>query len=127
MSCSIRPVEEEQCVFLTCEGEMPPIEALAVRYEVSGLLAEKSWNRIVVDVTELQSAPRALESFEFARGLSSDLPPSARAALVVRPDQVRHAKLVQDVARHDGVFLTFFSDPDEATTWVKSQKPRQSL
>jgi hypothetical protein len=127
MSYFINPVEEEQCVFLTYEGEMPPIEALAVRYEVSGLLAANSWNRIVVDVTGLRSVPGALELFEFARGLSSDLPPGARAALVVRPDQVRHAKLVENIARRDGVFLTFFSDPDEATAWVKSQKPGESL
>ncbi len=33
MSYFINPVEEEQCVFLTYEGEMPPIEAVAVRYE----------------------------------------------------------------------------------------------
>ena len=54
MSYFINPVGEEQCVFLTYEGEMPPVEAVAVRYEATGALAVRHWNRIVVDFTELR-------------------------------------------------------------------------
>ena len=32
----INPVKEDQCLFLTYEGEMPPIEIAAVRYEATG-------------------------------------------------------------------------------------------
>ena len=58
MSYFINPVEEEQCVFLTYEGEMPPVEVVAVRYETTGLLAAKHWNRMVADFTELRSLTR---------------------------------------------------------------------
>ena len=124
MSYFINPVEEEQCVFLTYEGEMPPVEVVAVRYETTGLLAAKHWNRMVVDFTELRSLT-ALELFVFAKGLSADLPPSARVALVVRPEQASYAKQVENIVRNDGVVLTSFFDPKQATAWVNGVKPQK--
>ena len=50
------------------------IEIMSARYEANALLAEKRWNRIVVDITGLLSKFAAQELFEFARGLSADLP-----------------------------------------------------
>ncbi len=124
MSYFINPVEEEQCVFLTYEGEMPPVEVVAVRYETTGLLAAKHWNRMVADFTELRSLTE-LELFVFAKGLSSDLPQSARVAIVVRPEQASYAKRVERVVRNDGVFLNCFFDPEQATAWVKEVKPQK--
>src|SRR5258708_40234015 len=120
MVCVGNSVEEEQWVFLTCEGEMPVTAAVAVRDEVIGLLVTKGWNRIVVDVTALRSTSTALEHFEFARGLSSELPRTTRIALVVRSE---HANLGENVARSDGGFLTLFFDAEKATAWVKGLKP----
>jgi hypothetical protein len=37
MAYFINPVEAERCVFLSCEGEMPPSELAAARYEAHGL------------------------------------------------------------------------------------------
>jgi len=124
MSCFINPVEEDQCVFLTYEGEMPPIEVMAARYEATGLLATKHWNRIVVNITKLRSFTE-LELFVFAKGLSSDVPQSARVAFVIRPEQVRQAKFIEKVAQNDGAFLTLFCDVEEAATWVKEMKPHK--
>jgi hypothetical protein len=95
------------------------IEIMAARYEANALLAEKRWNRIVVDITVLLSEFAAQELFEFATGLSADLPESVRVALVARPDQSRQAKLIERLARNDGRFLSFFLDVEEATIWVK--------
>jgi len=78
-----------------------------------------------VDITELRSVPTALELFAFARGLSSDLPQSARVALVVRPEQTKLAKLIENVARNYDMFLTFFFNAEEATIWVKGVKPHE--
>jgi hypothetical protein len=122
MSYFINPVQADQCVFLTYEGEMPPVEVAVVRSAAAGLLAANHWNRMVVDITELQSVPLALELFELGRGMASDLPPSARVALVVRPEQASQGEYVEKVARSDGVFLNFFFDPENATTWVSGMK-----
>jgi len=119
MSYFINPDEGAQCVFLTYEGKMPPIEAVAVRYEAGALLAARHWYRIVVDVTRLLSIPTAMDLFKLANGLSADLPSGARVALVVRLEQARHAKIVESVARDNGVFLTFFLDADKAVACVK--------
>lgn len=88
MPYSINPAKDDQCLFLTYEGEMPPIEVVAVRYEATGVLVANGWERMVVDITELRSFT-AMELFVFAKGLSSDLPESARVAFVVRPEQAR--------------------------------------
>jgi len=106
-------------VFLTYLGKMPSIEAVAVRYEAGGLLAARHWHRIVVDVTRLPSIPTAMDLFKLANGLSADLPPGARVALVVRPEQASHAKIVESVARANGVHLTFFLDAEKAAAWVQ--------
>ncbi len=125
MSYFINPVKEDECVFLTYEGDVSLIEIIATRYEASALLARKRWNRIVVDITELQSFLAAQELSELAKGLSEDLPRNARVALVVRPEQEGHAKLIEDAARNEGVLLAFFFDVEEATTWIKEIKPHE--
>jgi hypothetical protein len=95
------------------------IEIMSARYEANALLAAKRWNRIVVDITGLRSKFAAQELFDFARGLSADVPESVRVALVGRPDQAKQAKLIENVARNDGLFLSFFLDVEAATTWAK--------
>lgn len=118
MSYFINPVKEDLCVYLTCEGNCSMIEIMSARYEANALLAAKRWNRIIVDITGLQSKFAAQELFELARGLSAGLPESLRVALVARPDQAKQAKLIESIARNDGLFMAFFLDVEEATTWT---------
>lgn len=125
MSYFINPVKEDECVFLTLESDLSLIEIIATRYEASALLARKRWNRIVVDITELQSLLAAQELSELAKGLSEDLPRNARIALVIRPVQEGHAKLIESAARNEGVLLNYFFAAEEATTWVKGMKPHE--
>ena len=109
-------------MFLTYEGGMTSDEAESARQEVNALLAMTRWSRVVLDVTQLQSIPTAMELFEFSEGLFLGLPRSARIALVVRPDQIRHAGIVENIARNSGVTLTYFTDAEEATAWVNLVK-----
>jgi hypothetical protein len=126
MSYFINPVEEEKCVFLTYEGEMSLVEAMAAQQEVGELLAVKQWSRIVVDVTAVGSAPKALELFALGGELAQSVPRSVRIALVVRPDQARHARLIETVARNGGAFLTFFIDAEMAEAWVRGDPSVQA-
>jgi len=123
MSYFINPVKEDQCVFVTYEGEMTLGDIMAARYEANELLSMKRWNRIVVNIAELRSIPMTLELIDLASDLSSDLLPSTRIALVVRPDQVKNAKLVERVAQIERVLLTYFFDAEKAATWVKGLSP----
>ena len=127
MSYFINPVGEDRCVFLSYEGETPAVELSAARYEADAVLDRRHWCRLVVDVTQLQSVPTALELFDFVSGLSSDISRARRVALVVRPEQERHARLVQEIARRGRVFLTYFLDPDMAALWVKQSPARQIM
>jgi hypothetical protein len=119
MSFFINPDNEDLCIYLTYEGDCSMIEIMSARYEANALLAEKRWNRMVVDITGLLSQFAAHELFALAKGLSADLPESVRVALIARPDQAKQAKLIENVARNDGLFLSFFLDVEEATIWAK--------
>jgi len=119
MSYFINPVKEDQCVFVSYEGEMTRVEIMAARYAANELLSMKRWNKIVVNIAGLRSTPMTLELIDLASDLSSDLPPGTRIALVVRSDQVERAKLVERVARIEDVLLTYFFDVEEATIWAK--------
>ncbi len=128
MAFCIKPVEEERCVTLSYEGEMPPREIAAARYEAHGLLKARRWNRIIMDVSQLRSVPKRSELFDFAKGFAGQIPHDARVALVVRHEQVRHASVIEKVARKDGVFLSYFVDPGKAALWMqRSQVFRRKL
>ncbi len=119
MSYFINPVKADQCVFVNYEGKMTLVELMAARHEANKLLSVNRWNKKVVNIAELQSTPMTLELIGLASDLSSDLPPSTRIALVVRPDQVKAATLVERVAQIERVSLAYFLDPDKAALWVK--------
>ena len=115
----INPVEDDRCVFVSYAGEMPSVELSAARREANGVLSQHNWNRMLIDVTQLQSSPTPAQLFDHTKGISSEVPRGARMALLVRPDQVQSARLVERIARNDGVFLAYFLDPDKARAWVK--------
>ena len=119
MAYFIKPIEAERCVSLSYEGELPPREIAAARYEAHGVLNARRWSRITVDLTRLRSVPTAPQLFDFAKGFAGQIPPDARVALVVRPEQVRQANFVEKVARRDGVFLSYFIDPGKAALWMQ--------
>jgi len=112
---------------VTYEGKMTLVEFMEARNKADKLMSVKGWNRMVVNIAELRSMPMTLELIDLASDLSSDLPPSTRIALVVRPDQIKDAKLVERVAQIERVFLTCFLDPDEAALWVKQSPGRQIM
>lgn len=119
MSCFINPVMEDRCVYLNYEGTLSPIEIMAARYEASATLAKKRWNRIVVDISRLKSELTDRALFEMSSSISLELSRSVRVAVVTGPEQAVHTKFLRNVARNDGVFLTSFSNAEEAAAWVK--------
>ena len=119
MSYFINPVEEDRCVLLSFEGEVPVVEFSTARSEANGVLDERHWNRLLVDVSRLQSAPEARELFDLAKGLSSSVSRPTQVALVVRPEQEGHAGFLQKAARTRRVFLAYFLTPERAVSWMR--------
>lgn len=127
MSYYINPVEPDRCVYLSYEGKISPEEVAATHCEVDGLLQTRSWKKMVVDVTQVRSERTPWELFDAARSVGRR-PHYARVALVVRPEQIRSVQLIEKAARKDGVFLTYFIDPDKAAAWVKQINfPRRTI
>jgi hypothetical protein len=109
---------EDQCLFVTYKGASQFPEMMAARYVTNGYLALKHWNKIVVDISGLQSMPTIMEVISLVSDLSSDLPPNTRVAVVVNPDQAEYAKVAERVARIESVRLTCFFGRQEAMKWV---------
>jgi hypothetical protein len=122
MSYSINSVADDRCVFVSYVGEMPSVELAAARRAANGVMGRQNWNRLLVDLTQLQSMPTPAQLFDHTKAISSEVPHGARVALLVRPDQVQSARLVERIARHDGVLLAYFLDADQARAWVKPGK-----
>lgn len=118
MSCFVNPVKEDQCLFVTHQGRSPFHEMFSTRFAANKYLVMKHWNRIVVDIRNLQPMPTTMEVISLASDLSSDLPRSARIALVVSPEQAEYSKLVERVARIEGVNLHIFFEIADAKEWA---------
>ena len=122
MSYCVNPVEEDRCVIVSYAGEMPSVELSAARREAHGVLGRQNWSRMLVDLTQLQSHPTPAQLFDHSKAIASEVGRGVRVALLVRPDQGQSARLVERIARSDGVFLAYFLDRDKAMAWVKPAK-----
>src|ERR1035438_3701817 len=119
MPCFVNPAKEDQCLFVTYQGSAPFHEMLSTRFAANKYLAMKHWNRIVVDIRNLQPMPTTMEVISLASDLSSDLPRSTRIALVISPEQAEYGKLVERVARIEGMNLHVFFEIENAKEWAK--------
>ncbi len=119
MSCLVDPVQKDKCLLVTYKGSSPFQEMFSTRHASNEYLASKHWNRMVVDIRSLQPMPTTMEVIALASDLSSDLPRSARVALVINPEQAEYGKLVERVARIEGVNLHVFFEIADAKAWAK--------
>ena len=112
-------ISTDHCVFLTCEGLSSLDEMTAAWREVRDELAEKSLNRVLVDVTALRTSPTTAALFDLAKLLYHDgFPGFERIALVVRWDQSKLAKLLEMMVRTLGMWLTVFVSEEQAEAWI---------
>ena len=118
MSYYIIPDQQEHCVFLTCTGEMTLAEITTAWQQVLGLLAEMGWNRVLVDITALQTNPKTAELFDLAKLFWLNFPQLGRIALVVRWEQTRFGKLLEMLVRSVGMYLTIFVSEERAEAWI---------
>ena len=98
-------------------------EMMIARNAANRYLVMKHWNKIVVDIRNLQPMPTTMEVIHLASDLSSDLPRSTRIALVVNPEQAKYAKLVECVARIEDMQLNYFFDMEKAKVWLENGVP----
>ena len=112
-------ISTDYCVFLACEGISSLDEITAAWREIRDELAEKNLNRVLVDVTTLQTSPTTAELFDLAKLFWHDgFLGFGRIALVVRWDQSRSAKLLELLVKAFGMWLTVFVSEEQAKAWV---------
>jgi hypothetical protein len=111
-------IPADRCAFLTCEGNYSLDEVTTAWREVQKVLAEREWERALVDFTALRTSPDTDGLFDLAKLFWRDFPPGGRIALVVRWDQSRLAKLLESLVWNFGLYLTAFVSEEQAEAWV---------
>jgi hypothetical protein len=101
------------------EADITLTEAESGQQAIIQLLASHQPTRLLIDATAIRPVPTPSHLFDFVKSLSHSLPRAARVVLVVRPDQVRHSRLIERAARKTGTFLTYFTDRQKAQRWVR--------
>ncbi|MGO8764484.1 MAG: hypothetical protein ACLQSR_05025 [Limisphaerales bacterium] len=115
----------DHCVFLTCEGNYS-LEGITTAWkEAREVLAEREWERVLVDFTALRTSPDTDELFDLAKLVWRGFPPRGRIALLIRWDQARPAKLLEMLVRSFGMYLTVFVSEEQAEAWVLENSPRK--
>lgn len=117
----------DNCVFLTCKGNYSLEEVTTAWREVREVLAEREWERALVDVTALQTTPKMEELFDLAKLFWRDFPPTGRIAVVVRWDQSRLAKSLEMVLRTFGLHMTVFVHEKQAKAWILEETPGKRI
>lgn len=120
-------VSIDRCVHLTCEGDFSLVEITAAWQEVRKDLANKGWNRVLVNATSLQTNPRPAELFDLAKLFCVDFPKFGRIAIVIRWDQAGFAKSLEMLSRTVGMYLTVFVSNEQAEAWVMAGLPEQHI
>ena len=115
---SIRLSTKNECVILSCEGNMSLADLVVVWQKVQSLLAETGWQRILVDVTRLRTFPETEQLFDFAKLLWKSFPKNGRLAMEVRWDQSGPAKFLEMLVRSVGIYLTVFVSEQQAQRWL---------
>ncbi len=123
MAYSINPVPEERCVCLTHDGEMPLGELATALKDVEDLLTVNRWTGVMLDITNLRSVPKPEEVFSLGKTVSQRVRRKTRVALVVRPDQTRHARWIEQAVRRRGTLLTYFTEIGKAERWMRRLTP----
>lgn len=118
MSYYVEPVEQWRCILLSYAGDLQPDALDVSRRDVKELLHGRHWNRIIIDVTHLSWIRTPPQLLAVSCAWASEVPQAGRVALVVRPEQVHAAGLLEKHARSKRVFLTYFTQLPQAINWV---------
>jgi hypothetical protein len=119
ISHGINSVPKPQGPLASRETDITLTEAESGQQAIVQLLASHQPTRLLIDATAIRSVPTPSHLFDLVKSLSRSLHRAARVALVVRPDQVRHGRLIEHAARKAGAFLTYFTDRQKAQRWLR--------
>ena len=118
MSYFIIPATNDNCVFLTCEGDVTVSEMTTAWHEVQEILGKKGWKRVLMDITALESSPKTEELFDLAKLFWKGFPEDGRIALVIGWDHAKFATLLEMLVRTVGIYLTAFVSEIQAEAWI---------
>ncbi|HEX9047538.1 MAG TPA: hypothetical protein VF988_10970 [Verrucomicrobiae bacterium] len=109
---------DNNCLYLTCEGDVTLGEMTAAWQEVRELLAVNGWKKVLLDVTALESSLQMEHVFDLAKLFWKEFPKDGRIALVIRWDHQKSAALLEMLVRCVGIYLTVFVSQDLAEAWI---------
>ncbi len=117
--------EQEELVHVVGEGPVDLTAAIETLFEVTGSAKYSTRWRVLVDLTEMEYEPGALEAVEMARVLRNARSLLESRVAVVAPSKAFElAEMAATMASEGGVMIRAFSDPRAARAWLLSAEPK---
>jgi hypothetical protein len=120
---TIKPFEQEQCVFLRYAGQVSIQDASKALEHAGQLLDARGWTRLIVDATKVTSRLPTMDLYQCANQSLQRLPKGVRIALVVGAAHATDGEFMEDVARNRGLPLTVFVGACDARAWLEKECP----
>ncbi len=116
--------EEEEFVHVVGEGLVDLTTAIETLFEVTGSAKYSTRWRVLVDLTEMEYEPVALEAVEIARVLRDARSLLGRVAVVAAGKALELAEMAASMASEGGLTIRAFGDPLAARAWLLSAEPK---
>ena len=117
--------EQEELVHVVGEGPVDLTAAVEALFEVTRSAKYAPRWRVLVDLTEMEYEPGALEAVEMARVLRNARPLLGGGVAVVAPSEAFElAEMAASMASEGGLSIRAFSDPLAARAWLLSAEPK---
>ncbi len=116
--------EPEEFVHVVGEGPVDLTSAVETLFEVTGSAKYSTRWRVLVDLTEMEYEPGALEAVEIARVLRDARSLLGRVAVVAAGKAFELAEMAASMASEGGLTIRAFTDPLAARAWVLSAAPK---
>lgn len=114
----IRVDTERKLVCVRHEGEMTSDELFGGRAESARRLQQHGFNRLLVDVRDIDSPPSTLDTFESSASHDKVFPPGFRLAILTHPRFESDARFSATVAVNRGFDVQTFTRENEALEWL---------
>lgn len=118
MAYKLDLVQNYGCVRLTLDGPIKRTELEQVLNESFVILARNSWDKILLDVMQIEETISMTELYVFVCLSAACTMMDARIAVLAWRDNLRVIGIIQDMEKDRGIAYRGFSDQDAALAWL---------
>ena len=122
MPQAIEPVKDGEYILIKYFDKLDEAASKESIDEVESILKKNKWNKILIDITEVEFVPSVFQMFIFLGKhvflFSNDI----HIALLIYDEEKQNARFCETVAKNRGIDLKVFFEQRGAIEWIKKIK-----